>query len=181
MVPAMTLAERWEIAEPFEQWISRAVTHHDLWNELWRRVTVEDVLVAGAAALPEHWRLLVLTEDWCGDAVNALPVIARLAERAPERLELRCLDRDEHLELIDDHLTNGARSIPKVLMIDARWQVRGTWGPRPAELQEWVFREGRSLVKDERYKRIRAWYARDKGATTLRELLAVLESAAVTR
>ena len=177
----MTLAGRWENAEPFERWMARSMKNHDLWEGVWRRSTVQDAIVARAAELPEPWRLLVLTEDWCGDAVNVLPAIARLAERAPERLELRCLDRDRHLDLMDDYLTDGARSIPKVLMIDAEWRVRGSWGPRPAELQNWVFREGRALVREERYKHLRGWYARDKGVTTLREVLAVLESGAVTR
>ena len=175
-----SLNERWDLAEPFAAWCERTVQHHNLWMALRARATVPDDLVERAAALAHRWRLLALTEDWCGDAVNILPVIARLAERAPDRLALRCLDRDRHLDVMDNHLTDGARSIPKVLALDHAGSVAASWGPRPAELQTWVYREGRTLVREERYKRVRRWYARDKGAGTLRELLDALESVADT-
>ena len=152
-----------------------------MWEAIWRRATVDGAAVRTAEALTSRWRLLVLTADWCGDAVNVLPVIARLAAECPTRLELRCHDRDQHLELMDDHLTDGTRAIPKVLMIDAEWRVRGSWGPRPAELQAWIVREGRALVREERYKHVRAWYARDKGASAVREVLAALAVTVATR
>jgi hypothetical protein len=53
----------------------------------------------------------VLSEDWCGDAVNSVPYLARLAELAPN-LDLRVLARDENPDLMDAHLTRGSRSIP---------------------------------------------------------------------
>jgi hypothetical protein len=174
----VTLAERWAAAEPFPPWCARTVKYHDLWVSLWSRAAVAREHLDRAMALAHPWRLLVLTEDWCGDAVNALPTLARLADLVPERLELRCLDRDRNLGLMDEHLTNGARSIPKVLAIDAHWTVRATWGPRPAELQAWVYGEGRTMVKEERYKHVRGWYARDRGNSMIRELLAALETAA---
>ncbi|MBI2796979.1 MAG: thioredoxin family protein [Gemmatimonadetes bacterium] len=174
----MTLAERWAAAEPFPSWCARTVKYHDLWTSLRARAAVAPGLQDRARALAHRWRLLVLTEDWCGDAVNTLPTLARLADLVPERLELRCLARDRNLDLMDEHLTSGARSIPKVLGIDAHWTVRATWGPRPAELQAWVYGEGRRLVKEERYKHVRGWYARDRGTSTVGELLTALETAA---
>ena len=154
------------------------MANHDLWVSLWARAAVADGHLARARALAHPWRLLVLTEDWCGDAVNSLPVMARLADLVPGRLVLRCLDRDQHLALMDDHLTNGSRSIPKVLAVDGGGTVRATWGPQPAELQAWVYGAGRGLVKEERYKLVRGWYARDRGQATLYELLSALETAA---
>jgi hypothetical protein len=58
-----------------------------------------------------------LTEDWCLEGVNTLPVVARLAEAAPS-MELRVLDREGHPELMDRHLTNGSRSIPIIMFLD---------------------------------------------------------------
>ena len=174
----MTLHEVWSAAEPFPAWCARTVANHDLWELLRQRAAVPDEDAARAKALVQPWRLLVLTEDWCGDAVNTLPIIARLAELAPGRLALRCVDRDRHLDVMDDHLTDGARSIPKVLGIAPDGIVRATWGPRPAELQAWVYGAGRAMVKEERYKHIRGWYARDHGHSTLGEVLAALETGA---
>ena len=136
-----------------------------------------DEAVARAAALPGHWRLLVIVEDWCGDAVNTVPILARLAELVPT-LELRVLPRDRNLDVMDAHLTDGKRSIPKVLVLDEAGAVRGSWGPRPTELQDWFLAEGVRLEKDLRYRYVRTWYARDRGRTTVDEVLAIVERAA---
>lgn len=173
----MTLADRWVRAEPFASWCERTETCHGLWTSLWARASAPGASVARARALARPWRLLALTADWCGDAVNSLPTIARLAAVVPERLELRCLDRDRNLDLMDDHLTRGARSIPKVLAIGPAWRVEASWGPRPAELEAWVFGPGRALPREERYAHLRRWYARDRGARILAELLSALETA----
>jgi hypothetical protein len=123
------------------------------------------------------WYLVALSEDWCGDAVNTLPVIARLAEQAG--WDLRILSRDANPDLMDAHLTNGrSRSIPVVIVYDEHFEEIGWWGPRPGEIQDWVLGEGLALPSPERYKVVRGWYARDRGRTTLRELLEVFARAA---
>ncbi len=130
------------------------------------------------AALDGAWHLLVLSEDWCGDAVNTVPIVARLAELAPNT-DLRVLARDENLDLMDAHLTGTSRSIPVVIVLDEEFNERGWWGPRPAALQQWVLGPGRALEKDVRYREIRSWYARDKGVSTLRELVELMERGAL--
>lgn len=128
--------------------------------------------------MPGAWRLLVLSADWCGDASNTVPLLARLAEAVPS-LEVRLLERDEHLALMDEHLTNGrSRSIPAVLLLDGDGIERAWWGPRPAALQAWVVGEGLALEPPERYREIRKWYARDKGVSTLSEIVAMIEAQA---
>ena len=67
-------------------------------------------------ALPEL-RILVLSEDWCGDAVNTLPLVARMAEAAPN-IELRVIGRDDNPDLMDSHMTGASRSIPVVIVYD---------------------------------------------------------------
>ena len=112
------------------------------------------------------------------DAAPVLPYVSRLAEAVPT-LDFRLLDRDDHLDLMDEHLTNGrSRSIPVVLLLDGNGQERAWWGPRPADLQAWVMSEGQELEKTERYKRARQWFARDKGRSTLEEIVAMMETAA---
>lgn len=121
--------------------------------------------------LEETWHLLALCEGWCGDGANTLPYLAKLAEVSPN-LELRLLSRDENPDLMDAHLTDGSRSIPVVMVLDADFREVGWWGPRPSPLQDIFLREIKPLPEPERYPRLRAWYARDRGRTALEEILA---------
>ena len=172
------LRQRYDAAPRFAEFLERAVKNAQLWRDTYRLVRVPDDAVARAAAVPGRWHLLVLVEDWCGDAVNTVPILARLAELAPN-LDLRVLQRDTNPDLMDAHLTNGTRSIPVVMVLDCGFVEHGWWGPRPSELQAWATTEGRALEKDERYRHVRTWYARDRGRTTLHEVLGILESAAM--
>lgn len=140
------------------------------WEEFFRRAVVPQGLLDRAQALRMGWKLLALSEGWCGDAANTLPYLARLAQ-ASTRLELRVLSRDEHPDLMDAHLTGAARSIPVVLILDDHFREVGWWGPRPALLQEWFLREIKGLPQPERYPKLRAWYARDRGRAILSEVL----------
>jgi len=118
---------------------------------------------------------LVLTEGWCGDAAQSLPVIHALAELNP-LVSLRLLLRDENLELMDRFLTNGvSRSIPKLIAVDAvTGEVLFTWGPRPSALQE-SFQGMRSeghpfeVIKEE----LQRWYNQDKTVMVQTEIAAL--------
>jgi hypothetical protein len=122
---------------------------------------------------PQTW--LVLTEGWCGDAAQSLPVKNALAELNP-LISLRLLLRDENLELMDRFLTNGvSRSIPRLIAVDAvTSEVLFTWGPRPAALQE-SFEGMRSeglpfeVIKEE----IQRWYNQNKTVAIEQELAAL--------
>ena len=150
----------------------------DLWVAMARRARATPEAVVRADALPGRRFLLVLNEDWCGDAVNTVPWIAALAD-ASATLELRIVGRDANPDLMDAHLTGASRSIPVVIAYDAEFRELGWWGPRPAELQAWVLGpEGQALEKPERYREVRRWYARDRGRTTLLELIRLLECCA---
>jgi hypothetical protein len=121
---------------------------------------------------------LVLTEAWCGDSSQVLPVIDLLAEAAP-RIKLRILLRDEHPGLMDRYLTHGGRSIPKLIAVDPAGKELFTWGPRPQTPQEMVWANKRSplaeqLPKDAIYAKVHAWYAADKGVQVQREIAALL-------
>jgi hypothetical protein len=119
--------------------------------------------------------LLVIAEDWCGDASNTVPILARLGDEA-DCLEMRIIKRDEHPQVMDRYLTNGSRSIPIVIALDQDFHELGHWGPRPSELQAWVMANKDRMPKTELYPETRRWYARDRGETTLREVLALFEN-----
>lgn len=173
---ADVLRARYEAAATFGAYVATTVENASLWRDAARLARVGDDAVARAAALPGQWHLLVLSEDWCGDAVNSVPYVARLAELAPN-VDLRVLARDQNPDLMDAHLTGQARSIPVVIAYDAAFAEHGWWGPRPAPLQAWVFGEGQAFDKPDRYRQVRAWYARDRGRTTVDEVLGLLERA----
>ena len=95
-------------------------------------------------------------------------------------MDMRILARDENLDIMDTHLTGGkSRSIPIVILLNPKYQECGWWGPRPRELQKWVVEKGMLLPKDERYKEIRTFYARDHGLTTMSEIVEMLEECCV--
>ena len=170
----------WSQAYSWDRYLGDEVDEHrSLWEGVYRRHETPEWARERATELGGPYRLLVLAEDWCGDASNTVPVLARLAETAPN-LELRVLERDENPELMDRYLTNGSRSIPIVIVLDENFEPIGRWGPRPAELQEFVIGEKRrgEMETSEIYREARRWYARDAGETTLRELLGVLVSGA---
>jgi hypothetical protein len=173
------LEARYAGALTFAEMVDGAGTNVALWRALHAHARVPAEILARLAALGGRWRLLVLNEDWCGDSVNTVPLMARLAELAPN-VELRLVARDQNLDLMDAHLTNGSRSIPYVIVLDEGYAERGGWGPRPSVLQQWVIAEGLALPKEQRYAKVRQWYARDRGVSTLDELATVLERAAAS-
>ena len=79
--------------------------------------------------------------------------------------------RDRYPEVMDQYLTNGSRSIPIVIVLDEYYHEIGHWGPRPTELQAWVMANRATMPKTELYPQVRKWYARDRGETTIREVL----------
>jgi hypothetical protein len=164
-------------AQEFQEFLKSVTDNEPLWNALARRATVPDDLVERVRAMPGSWRLLVLLEDWCGDAVNTVPILSRLAELSPN-LSLRVLKRDEHPALMDAHLTNGKRAIPVVMVLDEQFREVGWWGPRPGELQDWATSLGVTLAKPDRYREMRRWYAQDRGRATVNEVVDILCAAA---
>ena len=157
----------------FDAFLASVNANRDLWHALTARASLSEELVAHAGRIRGQWHLLVILEDWCGDAVNIVPVLARLVDRVPS-ITLRVLRRDEHLALTDEHLTSGKRAIPIVVVLDEDMREVACWGPRPRVLQQWHRKEGMSMDKTERYRLMRGWYARDRGRSALAEITAVL-------
>lgn len=172
----MMTAERYAAAPTFPEYLQEVEANRDLWHGLYGRAVLPADLLEQARTVEGRWHLAVLTEDWCGDAVNSLVWVARLAEVMPD-VELRIFSRDGNPDLMDAHLTDGtARSIPVVIAYTGDFREVGWWGPRPTELQRWVKEEGLKLPVDERYLEVRRWYARDRGRSTVGEMLSLVGS-----
>ena len=171
----MITKTRYYEGETFADFMARPTKQHELWVAITHRVIIPIEFSARVEALGGHWHLLVISEDWCGDSVNILPIVAKLADSV-SNMDLRILARDENLDIMDTHLTGTSRSIPIVILLNKKFEECGWWGPRPRALQKWVVEKGMKLPKDERYKEIRTFYARDRGLTTMEEVVTMLEA-----
>lgn len=163
-------AALWELATPWADYLCPGMDQAELWRGVYDHVVIPAWAVEAFGASPIR-RLLVLAADWCGDAANTVPVLAGLAGRVPG-MELRILERGRHPEVMNRYLTNGSRSIPIAIALDDRFRELGHWGPRPAVLQAWVLANKQMIPSPQRYAFARRWYAKDRGESTLRELLA---------
>jgi thioredoxin family protein len=159
----------WDKAYTFEAFLAASTKHRGLWEGIYKLARIPEWAITAVRAGQQR-KLLVIAEDWCGDASSTVPVLARLAEVLPG-LELRIILRDQNPEVMDRYLTSGSRSIPIVIALDERMQEVGNWGPRPQVLQTWVMANRLTIPKAELYPQVRKWYARDRGETTIREVL----------
>jgi len=118
----------------------------------------------------QYW--FVITEGWCGDSSQSLPVIAELARASHGLIDLRIISRDAYPELLEHYLTNGSMSIPKLIACSEAGEELWIWGPRP-EAGTLLFNELKSqgLPKEEIYKSLHVWYAKDKGVSIEEELI----------
>ena len=139
-------------------------------------VQLTEELQVQLSALSTPWVWLVLTEAWCGDAAQSVPVMAKIAESSPY-ITLKLLLRDEHPDVMDAYLTNGSRSIPKLICLTEDLQVVGTWGPRPDPAQQ-LMRDFKEQHPDESYqalaKEMQLWYARDRTQAIQQEFTKLL-------
>lgn len=122
---------------------------------------------------------VVLSEPWCGDAAQNLPVMQAMASLSPH-VRLIILLRDTFPEIMDQYLTNDGKAIPKLICLDAETGYElFNWGPRPAPAQEllYAWKKSPETPKDEFYKQVQLWYAKDHGRTVQAELVSLLQKA----
>lgn len=119
---------------------------------------------------------LVITEGWCGDAAFNVPLFPILERQASEKIKLRLVLRDSNLELMDANLTDGGRSIPKLIVLNKELEPIGFWGPRPDPLQhlmkQWKA-EGLGLM--ELIPKVHAWYNADNTVSLQQELISMIK------
>ncbi len=172
--------DEWEAGIGWDEYLEGVEAHAELWRHHWNHSEVPESIALRLGDLPGPRRVLVLTEDWCGDAVRSVPVIVKALTAAPD-VEVRLLDIRGHEDLIDRHLSKRAKAIPVALVMGEAGHDLGWWGPRPAALQAILrdrLRELGSPKKEEMgkfYAPIMGWYKKDGGKTTLEEITLLLE------
>jgi hypothetical protein len=122
---------------------------------------------------PQIW--LILAEGWCGDAAQTIPIFHLIEKQFPQ-IKIKLLLRDENVELMDLFLTNGSRSIPKVLMLDASsLNLLAQWGPRPSEATTLINNlKAEKLEMMEIKEKLHAWYAKNRGVAVQSEIIDIL-------
>lgn len=131
--------------------------------------------------ISKKYTLLVLTEGWCGDAAQTLPVLNLMTEVNPN-LNLKIVFRDENDALMSQFLTNGGKSIPKLIVLDAdNNEVLADWGPRSQLATDHVIslKNKYGGITDEVKEGLQKWYNEDKGISAQNEIIEILKNAAV--
>lgn len=146
------------------------------WNKT-AKVSVKMASLIESIREPQIW--LLITEAWCGDGAQSIPYMAKLAELNP-KIRLRIIMRDEYPEIMDAYLTNGARSIPKLVAYTGDLKVElFTWGPKPLYLMN-RHKEYKHDSKGLSYagflEEIHLWYAKNKNHDLESELFPLIQA-----
>lgn len=138
--------------------------------------TVSDELQHLLSSIKTRQNWIVITEGWCGDSAQNLPVLAKIAKVNP-LIELQIIERDENLDIMDLYLTNGTRSIPVLISFDENGNEIFRWGPRPKEAQQLVTRlKSDGMEHDAFVEQLHLWYARNKGVALENEMKYLLRT-----
>lgn len=118
---------------------------------------------------------LVISEGWCGDAAQILPIINKMAEASRE-INLRIVLRDENEALMNLFLTNGGKAIPKLIILDEENNVIADWGPRPEGAKKLIvdYKAANGIVDETAKIELQKWYLQDKGHSTQNEIMAMM-------
>jgi hypothetical protein len=146
-------------------------------ERLEKTIEIDDSTRSRIAELDADWIWLVITEGWCGDAAQNIPVIEKIAA-ANSGIETRYILRDEFPELMDRFLTNGSRSIPKLIAVDRRrGEVLGDWGPRPKAAQDLFYEQKSSGIEQHTiHENLQRWYLADSGRSLQGEIARLAEA-----
>ncbi len=160
---------------------SEALSHYTLLNNsrmkrLDKTIKIEDSIAEKFKNFKGNQTWLVLTESWCGDAAHSMPVMNKVAEMT-ENINLKVLHRDENVELMNQFLTNGSMSIPKLIVFDNNTQeVIDNWGPSPSTVIKMTqeFKAKHEVLTPEFKKEIQVWYNQNKGKCIANDMVMLI-------
>jgi len=138
---------------------------------------VSDAMKAKIESFDKKITWLVISESWCGDAAHIMPIINKVAE-LNDAIDYKIVLRDKNEMLMDQFLTNGGKSIPKLIMLDSETHtVLGTFGPRPTVATNMVqdYKAEHGTLTPEFKEDLQRWYNKDKGQSTIEDLVNLLK------
>jgi hypothetical protein len=142
-------------------------------NRLDKTIQITDEVKMSLSNLQSNYIWLVISEGWCGDAAQLLPIINKMAEMSVN-IDLRIVLRDENEALMNQFLTNGGKAIPKLLILDPETlTVLSDWGPRPEGARNLIldYKAQFGIVDETAKTNLQKWYLQDKGISTQNEIL----------
>jgi len=146
-------------------------------NRLEKTIKIAVENIQKLQSLQKEYIWLVISEGWCGDAAQILPVIYKMAHFSP-KIELKIVFRDEDEDLMKMFLTNGGKAIPKLLVIDKKTlEVLVHFGPRPQGAKQLIldYKKKFGIVDETAKAELQLWYLHDKGITTQNEIMEVMQ------
>lgn len=147
-------------------------------NRLDKTMKITDENILKIKSLKGEYIWLVISEGWCGDAAQILPVINKITEES-DKIDLKIVLRDENEDLMNLFLTNKARAIPIVIVIDKlTGDVLRNWGPRPKAAADLIknYVKGFGAIDETAKTDLQLWYLHDKGLSTQEELINLMEN-----
>lgn len=161
--------------------LSEALAHYAELNEtrmnrLEKTITLTDAVIQTLQNSSKNFIWLVLAESWCGDAAQILPVLNKMSE-ASNTIQLNIVLRDDHDALMQLFLTNGAKSIPKLIILDAQTlNVVADWGPRPLGAKQLIeeYKATHGVVDETGKIELQKWYLHDKGISIQQEISEIM-------
>lgn len=140
-------------------------------NRLSKKVQLSQEQITKLEKVDKNFKLIVITEGWCGDAAQIIPVIQKIQEQT-NSVETKMVYRDQNLDLMNQYLTNGSMSIPIVVGVNEAGEEAFRWGPRPAWAADFLqqYKSG-ELTKEEFLLNLQKTYNKDKGKSIIDELL----------
>ena len=146
-------------------------------HRLDKTMVVVDEVKTFLENLDKDYIWLVISESWCGDAAQILPIINKMAE-VSDKIDLKIVLRDDNEDLMNLFLTNGTRSIPKLIIIDKKTnEVINDFGPRPQEAKQLIldYKAEHGVVDETAKINLQKWYLNDKGISTQKEIVALMK------
>jgi len=142
-----------------------------------KKIKLSDDTVQRLKEVKEEQTWLLITEGWCGDAAHIAPVMNKMSTEN-NKINLKVVLRDENTELMNQFLTNGSMSIPKMVVLNANNEVVSSWGPRPSIATKMVvdYKEKHGSLDPDFKKDLQLWYNKNKGINIQEDLLAFLEN-----
>lgn len=146
-------------------------------HRLDKTIQVTDEIKHFLESIKKEYLWLVISEGWCGDAAQILPVINKMA-LISKKIEFKIVLRDDNAELMNLFLTNGTKSIPILIIIDKQTnEVVGHFGPRPIEAKKLIldYKAEHGIVDETAKINLQKWYLSDKGVSTQNEIIALMK------
>ena len=146
-------------------------------DRLDKTMAVDEAIISKLKSIQSQYIWLVIAEGWCGDAAQLLPIFNKMSE-VSDQIDLKIVFRDENESLMNLFLTNGNKSIPKLIILDKNsLEVIADWGPRPKGAVELIqnYKEKFGVIDDTIKAELQMWYLHDKGLSTQKEIIELLK------